>query len=111
MDVKARHKWLCKRIDEERGGVDVLNSDFVTDYAEHTNTPAAVQFYGAPKCKALGADLAEMHRKGMLNRATIGIGDGLSGQGFPKWVYTYRLTTYGKHMAERARDEDAIDED
>jgi len=109
MPYRQRRDWLCLRVAEERrAGVDVLNSDFVTDYAEHTRTRAIVQFFGAPKCAQLGMDLGRMHREGLLKRGTIGIGDGLSGQGFPKWVYTYRLTTFGMHVAERARDELAL---
>lgn len=109
MPYRQRRDWLCARIAEEhRAGVDVLNADFVTDYAEHTRTRAVVQFFGAPKCPQLGSDFGRMHLEGLLKRGTIGIGDGLSGQGFPKWVYTYRLTSFGRHVAERAQAEFAL---
>jgi len=46
-----------------------------------------------------------MHREGHVKRATASIGDGLSGQGFPKWVYSQRLSTFGKGVAERINKE------
>lgn len=97
MPYVDRRTWLLQAIANEQGGrVDVLNSDFVVDYAEYTGSKAAVQFFGAPRCPQLGADLGRMHREGYVKRATVGIGDGLSGQGFPKWVYSYRLSTFGQ---------------
>lgn len=102
MPYVDRRAWLLRRIaKEQHARVDVLNSDFVVDYAEHTGSKAVVQFFGAPRCPQLGADLGRMHREGYVKRATVGIGDGLSGQGFPKWVYSYRLSTFGQGFAAR----------
>lgn len=88
---KDRKAWLLNCIEAERSGVDILNSDFVVDYCEANEVPAAVQWFGAPKCKTLGADLGRLFREGYLTRGRVGISDGLSGQGFPKWVYNYRV--------------------
>lgn len=71
--------------------VDILNADFVTDYVEATGTKRySIMPYGADKCSQLGEDLSAMYRKGLLDRSTVGI-DGMSGMGFPRWVYSYSL--------------------
>lgn len=70
--------------------VDVLNSDFVWDYLQEHDAPCAVMPYGAPKCPRLGLDLSTMYERGLLKRHRTGI-EGLAGQGFPRWVYSYRL--------------------
>lgn len=89
-----RKKWLLDYIAKEASGIDILNSDFVVDYCEANEVKAAAQWFGAPKCKTLGADLGRLFREGYLTRGRVGINDGLSGQGFPKWVYNYRLRKF-----------------
>lgn len=84
--------WLQKR--EELHGqverVDVLYSDFVIDYADATGAKCYVLFFGAPRCRQLGLDLAAMHAAGILERHTTGI-EGMAGMGFPRWVWSYHL--------------------
>lgn len=86
-----RKIWLESEISKHEAGVDILNSDFVFSYINATDEPFSMQFFGAPKCATLGRDLAAMFRAGILNRAPVGIPDGLSSQGFPKWIYRYNL--------------------
>jgi len=71
------------------GPVDILNAEFVEYYIDSTDANFVAMKYGAFKCPQLGKDLADMRVYRMLTRARIGL-PGL-GQGFPKWVYSYRL--------------------
>jgi hypothetical protein len=96
MKPEERYDWIiayASRPGSEnyRVHMDILNSDFVWDYIEATEAPHKIQFFGAPKCAQLGRDLSKMYEKKMLRRYTCGVGNGLSGQGFPKWVYVYKL--------------------
>jgi len=70
--------------------VDVLHRDFVDRYIDATNAKFYAMPYGAHKCPQLGRDLSEMYAAGRLRRWTLGL-DGMSGYGFPRWVYVYRL--------------------
>lgn len=91
MRPTQRKKWLELEITKYEVGVDILNSDFVISYINATDEACSMQFFGAPKCATLGRDLAAMFRAAILNRNPVGIPDGLSSQGFPKWVYRYSL--------------------
>lgn len=71
------------------GPVDVLHSDFVTAYAHATGTPVHWHAFGPPTCRALGRDLAQLHRHGKVERSPAGVSGAEAG--FPRWVYTYRL--------------------
>jgi hypothetical protein len=70
--------------------VDVLDAAFVDDFVEVTGLKVAVMPYGADKCPQLGRDLSAMFKAGRLTRWANGIWGG-SGEGFPKWVYSYSL--------------------
>lgn len=74
---------------EKNGPVDVLNADFIDAYIEKFQ-PAVVHYmpYGAHKVPMVGKLLGEMYRMNMLRRNRVGL-QGLSGQGFPRWVYVY----------------------
>lgn len=93
-----RRDWILEylRVRQEACGstpyhVDVLNAYFVDDYVEATGAKAQAMPYGAAKCPMLGADLSALFQEGKLRRSATGIGDGLCHQGFPRWVYTYKL--------------------
>lgn len=70
---------------------DVLNSDLVFDYVEATQAKSVIKMIGAPKCKQLGIDLSTLFKTGIATRNTTGISDGFCHQGFPRWVWSYRL--------------------
>lgn len=95
MNATERQAWILEYLYQKNNmfgrvhQTDILDNSFVTDYAEATNSPVAEQFFGAPKCPQLGKDLSYLYNEGKLNRVAVGIGDGLSSQGFPKWVYSY----------------------
>lgn len=96
MKPNDRYEWILNYIQKKNKHftyyrVDVLDSYFVWEYIEATNAPHSVQFFGAPKCPQLGKDLSHLYKTGKLERSPTGIGDGMSGQGFPKWVYSYKL--------------------
>ena len=71
---------------------DILDSDFVWAYIEEFNAGASVQFIGAPTCRQLGRDLGAMFKAEYLERSIVGISDGMCHMGFPKWVYSYKLS-------------------
>lgn len=77
----------------ERERVDVLNRDFVDHYVEKTGASFYAMPYGAAKCPSLGSTLSRMEREGALIRHRTGL-EGMGGMGFPKWVWTYRLTRH-----------------
>jgi len=73
------------------GYADVLDSDLVCAYADVTGCEPTVLMVGAPKCPQLGRDLSAMYAAGKLERSVVGLGNGDSSIGFPKWVYSYSL--------------------
>lgn len=94
MKPAERHTWiesyLVRRSISIAYTVDVCHSDFVVDYVEATDAACVVQFFGAPKCKQLGRDLAAMFEAGKLERSATGLWN-CAGMGFPRWVYVYKL--------------------
>lgn len=70
---------------------NVLDQDFVDSYVEATKAPSQFMLWGADRCPQLGKDLSYLHKQCVLMRVRTGI-QGLAGQGFPKWVWSYRLT-------------------
>jgi len=70
------------------GYADVLDSDLVCAYADVTGCEPTVLMVGAPKCPQLGRDLSAMYAAGKLERSVVGLGNGDSSIGFPKWVYS-----------------------
>jgi hypothetical protein len=76
--------------------VDVLDAEFVDAFAEATGAKVVVMPYGADKCGQLGRDLSAMFKAGRLGRWACGIWGG-SGEGFPKWVYSYHLPRGARH--------------
>ena len=95
MKPTDRYDWIEKYLrqhgtDSAPASVDVLNRYFVDDYVTATGATALVMPFGANRCVQLGRDLSAMHTLGLLRRYTSGL-EGLSGMGFPRWVYSYRL--------------------
>lgn len=76
-----------------KANVDVLDSDFVCAYADATKAHATVGMVGAPRCKQLGKDLSAMFAAQRLTRCAAGLQAGDASMGFPKWVYTYSLSS------------------
>lgn len=95
MKPEQRREWIEAHMRSDailsRGGVDVLNSDFVDAYIDATKPKFRVTNYGAWKCPQLGRDLAQMVEDGVLRRHRVGIA-GLASMGFPRWVWSYELT-------------------
>lgn len=72
------------------GPVDCLNKDFVDYYLENVEVKCFIQMYGAHKCPQLARDLAKMKKDFRLARKRVGI-EGMTGMGFPRWVWSYRM--------------------
>ena len=94
MKPNERYQWIVDYLSDNPhpgNSVDVLDRHFVDAYTEACKPRVClVMPYGANKVPQLGRDLSKMYDMGMLKRYIIGI-DGLAGQGFPRWVYSYRL--------------------
>jgi hypothetical protein len=103
MEKIKRCDWILVELASmhEHASVDILNQQFVDDYLTATGAVHSVMMYGAHKCPSLARDLSAMALKGFLNRSRVGL-PGMSGEGFPKWVYSYRLTVQGRREAELA---------
>ena len=85
-----REAWLLREIAaNHRAGADVLDADFVREYAEHTGATTVATFYGAPRCPRLGRDLSRLAKDGRLTRQRVGLSGGGWMAGFPKWVWSY----------------------
>jgi hypothetical protein len=97
LSKRERHNWLLVYMLDEPGWLDVLNSYLVDDYQEGTGVSVDVMPYGANKCRQLGVDLAELASLGYLTRS------GMAGMGFPRWVWSYRLSDQGRMRAELAK--------
>lgn len=73
-----------------RGGVNILDSDFVDAYAEATGAKLRYVAYGAHKCAMLSRDLQRMKKEKKLIRHREGLWN-MAGMGFPRWVFVYDL--------------------
>lgn len=93
MKPSDRHAWIAQYLRGTKW-VDVLHQAFVDAYIQATGAPARTMPYGADKCAQLGRDLSAMEADGVLDRTRSSI-TGLAGQGFPKWVWSYRLAEVG----------------
>ncbi|QBX06554.1 hypothetical protein H1O16_gp141 [Burkholderia phage BcepSaruman] len=102
MTLADRIDVVLDLVDHEREA-DVLNRYVVDKYIERTDAPFNVMPFGADNCPRLGRDLAKARSMGYLTRHATGIGDGFSSMGFPKWVYSYRLTDMGRNRLALAR--------
>ena len=96
MKPADRYAWIvaymkARSTEHAPCAVDVLNGEFVDSYVDATGANFLLCFYGASTCPQLGRDLSAMHKAGLLTRWACGIGDGLCHQGFPRWVYSYKL--------------------
>ncbi|HHX71231.1 MAG TPA: hypothetical protein GX708_24695 [Gallicola sp.] len=89
-----KQEWLLKYIKKNRY-VDVLNMEFVDSFILEFNPKHEVMPYGANRCKELGRLLSSLYNQGILDRQAQGISEG---EGFPKYVYVYKLTELGKRM-------------
>ncbi len=98
MKPREREAWIRQYLFDNAGYVDVLNTDFVMAYWGACGVKAAAQFYGAPRCPTLGRDLSRMYASGALDRSRVGL-TGME-SGFPKWVWTYRLTAAWRRTME-----------
>ncbi len=90
-----REDWLLREIYEERF-VDVLNKDFSDHYAQATGASVTPMTWGANKCALLTKDLARLAKLGFLKRTTCGLSSGAWQPGFPKWVYSYEISSSGR---------------
>lgn len=93
MKPAARREWLESffRRHENRSGVDILNADFVDEYAEETGAPVLHTPYGANRCPTLNRDLKAMFDDMVLKRDRVGIPYDMRGMGFPLWVWSYKI--------------------
>lgn len=91
---KAQRWSVLLQLAEKEIYLDVLNRYAVDQYVLATNADVLVMPYGANKCRRMGQDLSEMASAGLLKRHRVGIPMG--GMGFPRWVWTYKLTDIGR---------------
>lgn len=88
-DQASRQETLIKLL-KQHVHVDVLNQEAVDAYVRETGAPVVIMPFGANKCAQFGRDLSRMHSEGLLKRYAAGL-TGMSGMGFPRWVYSYQL--------------------
>ena len=81
--------------------VDILNHDFMVEFANRFNCKGRRMSIGAPRVPLAGRTLSVMFKKGLLNRFTVGIDAYAGGVGFPKWVYSYSLKMPNKACSGR----------
>lgn len=87
--MMEKEQWIIDYINKEpTKSVDMLHMHFVDDYINKFNPKYKVTCFGANNCKELSTLLSSMHKKGILSRFTMGI---KGGEGFPKWIYCYKL--------------------
>lgn len=96
-----RRTIILELIERERGA-DVLNRAFVEDFAEATGAKYRPAMWGAGWCPTLSADLRKMAKAGLLKRTRTGLAGNWQ-PGFPKWVYSYRLSKIGEQILELDR--------
>lgn len=70
--------------------VSTLDAAFVDAYIDYAEAPFKLMILGAHRCDALTADLKALYDEGVLDRWACGVG-GMSGMGFPKWIWSYYL--------------------
>lgn len=97
LNKTARHEWLIREV-ERRRAVDVLNESFVDDFITRTDAKYLPTMFGAFGCPTLGRDLRALYLEGWMRRERVGI-SGMAGMGFPRWVWSYRLTPSGEARA------------
>lgn len=98
---RQRWEWLLKET-RERRFVDVLNSEFVDAYIDEFKPAHQITYWGAKKCRKLGADLAAMAKLGYLERHRSGLSSGAWQPGFPKWVWSYQPGKYADLLMSNA---------
>lgn len=91
MKPVEREAWIYEYLSrhENRAGCDILNADFVNEYAEATGAKVEYTPYGANRCLTLARDLKRMHDDFRLKRTRVGIPYDMRGIGFPLWVWNY----------------------
>jgi hypothetical protein len=105
----VRHRWILRylkarsyeapvstngsppRKERRSHYVDTLCADFVDAYIEYSEVSFKPMVLGAHRCDQLAADLKKLCDQGYLQRHASGV-QGMSGMGFPKWIWSYRLT-------------------
>lgn len=97
MKPRLRRDWILQHISQNyaRGGVDVMNRDFVDEYVDATKAKFQFMCWGANRCVQLGRDLALMVKLGKLERFRCGLGSNWQ-PGFPKWVWSYYIKSQGE---------------
>ena len=94
LPFNQRREWLLSEIAKE-GRVDILNSNFVIGYADHTGAKYKPSFVGAGWCGLLSRDLARMAKLRLLKRQRCGLSAYEGGPGFPRWYYSYMFSPIG----------------
>lgn len=95
VSFQRRKRWLLEQI-AERKRIDVLDAQFVQDYAAYTGMKLKGASWGAGWCAQLSLDLKQMMRLRLLTRVAVGLSSGAWQPGFPKWVYSYSLSGIGR---------------
>lgn len=103
MTFEERKEWLLLAIRDKRQA-DVLDAEFVEDFAQWTGAKITMPVWGAGWCPTLSKDLGKLYRQKYLDRRATGLSSGAWQPGFPKWVYSYRLARLGiLHLQHRPR--------
>lgn len=91
--ITKKQQWIIDYINNNKlVGVDVLNAQFVDDYAKEFKSKVEIQMWGSNRCKDLGKQLSQMWKDSIMSRSPVGINNWQLGE--PKWVYCYMLTEY-----------------
>lgn len=97
----AQRRIVLLRLAQREHTLDVVNRYAVDDYAAQTGAPVMVMPFGANKCPMMGRDLGAMFKDGLLCRHASGLWN-MAGMGFPRWVWSYRLTDAGRAQLAKA---------
>jgi hypothetical protein len=94
--MKTEWKWLLDWI-AQNGSADCLNTPLALDACERFGWRCIRTGLHTVSTPRVGRELAKMARAGYLEKSRAGI-SGL-GYGWPKWVWTYSLTSMAAQIA------------
>jgi hypothetical protein len=86
-----RLNWITEQLIKKNEPVSILDYEFVMNYWAETNVKCSRMKYGAPKCKILSLDLSLLFKQGVLKRSLCILPAGSMNEGFPNWIYMYKL--------------------
>ncbi len=91
LDVHAAEDWIISYL-RKNLEASVTNAPFHDEFHAKFGGTRQEYLYGASPVPAAQRLLSKMHKRGILERTRVGLPNWKPG--FPKWVYSYRLTAH-----------------